>query len=680
MSVNGLRAPPSSLSRRVQQIVQLPLDSPDVRQTLQTLAASYESAGCVKPGLSGLARHRDLRADMQMQSAQMDADFVTALGLVDEVFAELEASVEQIDQRCAQLRMQVDGALRATAGVAAQVALMSEEQAELRVRREMAAGLLARLTLSPQEAAVLERVPLEVGAEFFAALDRVAEARAECRRLGALSKSTREPDKAEPAIAEAAEDLERRESSAHEGLLRWVQSSVRDQLNRDSPEFDMPLLRRALQRLRPHRALFDSVVSEVISVRREAVARGFTTALVRGGPNGLPRPIEAHAGDPQRYVGDMLAWVHQACASEKDLLYALLSGSSDEDPAETAHYQGFAELLAMSLEGVAEPLEIRVVQTIEELHEPAALFRISSLLAFYAGLFTAVCRTPAARDNTPETPASPAEKMPVFMTAVASLASRTHELLVQALNSRVAAVVDDFDSATTAALDAPASLDSLMATVAEIIRLHADSMSFSIGRESATDLSSAGPDASLPDIIKDITLILDRTLQEARTSSQQSSTLRPYERCLFELNVLGIMQTAIALPAAGLLDGWLVSAQKREEELVQDLGQHLLDVLKARSHLPFGSTADNGKEPQDFVASIEQIEAFNRVLKMATEMDVSRLVSRLLNQNLARSVAQSTTELFVQEYAQLHSKITAEYKDQPILTLLLSPETVSTLL
>jgi conserved oligomeric Golgi complex subunit 6 len=49
----------------------------------------------------------------------------------------------------------------------------------------------------------------------------------------------------------------------------------------------------------------------------------FLTALTRGGPSGLPRPIELHAHDPLRYVGDMLAWVHQAMAAERELLESL---------------------------------------------------------------------------------------------------------------------------------------------------------------------------------------------------------------------------------------------------------------------------------------------------------------------------------------------------------------------
>ena len=38
----------------------------------------------------------------------------------------------------------------------------------------------------------------------------------------------------------------------------------------------------------------------------------FIGALTRGGAGGMPRPIEMHAHDPRRFIGDMLAWVHQA--------------------------------------------------------------------------------------------------------------------------------------------------------------------------------------------------------------------------------------------------------------------------------------------------------------------------------------------------------------------------------
>lgn len=48
-------------------------------------------------------------------------------------------------------------------------------------------------------------------------------------------------------------------------------------------------------------------------MRHNALFRRFISALTRGGPGGMPRPIEVHAHDPLRYVGDMLGWLHQVC-------------------------------------------------------------------------------------------------------------------------------------------------------------------------------------------------------------------------------------------------------------------------------------------------------------------------------------------------------------------------------
>lgn len=37
------------------------------------------------------------------------------------------------------------------------------------------------------------------------------------------------------------------------------------------------------------------------------------------------KPIEMQSHDPTRYAGDMLAWLHQAAASEKEYLCSLTS-------------------------------------------------------------------------------------------------------------------------------------------------------------------------------------------------------------------------------------------------------------------------------------------------------------------------------------------------------------------
>jgi hypothetical protein len=60
--------------------------------------------------------------------------------------------------------------------------------------------------------------------------------------------------------------------------------------------------------------------------RQAALVSSFTSALTTGSrTGGATLPIDLHAHDALRYIGDMLAWVHQAIAAEREFLEALLS-------------------------------------------------------------------------------------------------------------------------------------------------------------------------------------------------------------------------------------------------------------------------------------------------------------------------------------------------------------------
>ncbi|KAJ2741402.1 hypothetical protein H4S06_005899, partial [Coemansia sp. BCRC 34490] len=141
MSSSDFATAAGSLARRASLAVQLPLDGPSARDALATVAAAY--ADSPRP-LADLARHRDLRADMQAAGAQMDREFARSLADVDSVFGDLECAVGALDRGCAALREHVNEALRCTAAAADHAALLADERRELAARHALASGFVER--------------------------------------------------------------------------------------------------------------------------------------------------------------------------------------------------------------------------------------------------------------------------------------------------------------------------------------------------------------------------------------------------------------------------------------------------------------------------------------------------------------------------------------------------------
>jgi hypothetical protein len=102
------------------------------------------------------------------------------------------------------------------------------------------------------------------------------------------------------------------------------------------------------------------------------------------------RPIELHAHDALRYIGDMLAWVHQGIAAEREFLEALLSIDTGmrmpgavRAPAH-AEDEWLAELMDAAVAGLCGPLRARVLQTIRAQESGLNAYKVARLLQFYA--------------------------------------------------------------------------------------------------------------------------------------------------------------------------------------------------------------------------------------------------------------------------------------------------------
>lgn len=160
------------------------------------------------------------------------------------------------------------------------------------------------------------------------------------------------------------------------------------------------------------------VLDEYRTSRRSVLVRAFIDALTQGGPGGTPKPIEMHAHDPKRYVGDMLAWLHQSIPSERENLLILLKGcdktgiaikwimfgaynnwfSGQKKREQTTAqmdcrykvillFTDVADQIQQTLsnitEGVCHPLKVRVEHILAADTPATVLYSIANLIRFY---------------------------------------------------------------------------------------------------------------------------------------------------------------------------------------------------------------------------------------------------------------------------------------------------------
>nr|VZI46336.1 unnamed protein product [Spirometra erinaceieuropaei] len=131
-------------------------------------------------------------------------------------------------------------------------------------------------------------------------------------------------------------------------------------------------------------ALRKYVLDEYANARRKVIAEAFINALTVGwtsGPGFEPvatKPMELQSHDPLRYAGDMLAWLHQATASEREYFKSLTSDKVDTELMQ--------DCLNNITNGLAYPLQLRLEQLLVTEHSAVLLYKINNVLQFYSSV------------------------------------------------------------------------------------------------------------------------------------------------------------------------------------------------------------------------------------------------------------------------------------------------------
>lgn len=235
-----------------------------------------------------------------------------AFDSIDEELERIRLEIENMSSTCESMRGRLNSVKEAS-GLAIQHAdqLFASEEAT-QVQLALSQAFLGHFSLTASQTRAIKNN--DVTPELFDALRRVHTIYNHSRTLlaGESQLQMRTGDEIGQQMSELLE-------IAYRKLYRWVKSEIKFLEIYNDPEVpDMMVM--AFEALQERPVLLAYCLDDVAKTRAKAVVDGFMDALTVGGPNGVPRPIDMHAHDPKRYVGDMAAFIHQALAAEIELL------------------------------------------------------------------------------------------------------------------------------------------------------------------------------------------------------------------------------------------------------------------------------------------------------------------------------------------------------------------------
>ncbi|CAA2999327.1 conserved oligomeric Golgi complex subunit 6 [Olea europaea subsp. europaea] len=393
------------LSRKLKKVLETRTDNPDLLASLSILSSFYTD--------NTPHSRRNLRSTVEKRALSINEEFLLASATAQQALDQVEDEVNALAECCDKIAKALNNCNATTGDIISTTERLKQELENTTLRQEIVSCFLRDYQLSNDEINALREEDLNEN--FFKALSHVQEIHTNCKVLLRTHHQR--------AGLELMDMMAVYQEGAYERLCRWVQTECRRLGDVDNPEV-CELLKTAVRCLKERPVLFKYCAEEVANMRHNALFRRFISALTRGGPGGLPRPIEVHAHDPLRYVGDMLGWLHQALASEKEFVVALLNPDAVADAGRNADQTSkigesdvaktesdLTFVLDRIFEGVCRPFKVRVEQVLQSQPNLIISYKLSNTLEFYfytvsdlLGRETALCNTIwALKDATQKT-------------------------------------------------------------------------------------------------------------------------------------------------------------------------------------------------------------------------------------------------------------------------------------
>ncbi|PVD24289.1 hypothetical protein C0Q70_14760 [Pomacea canaliculata] len=606
--VSGQQSNP--LSRKLNKILETRLENDkDLLEALKAMSSFFME--------NNLRSRRNLRSDIEKRSLAINEEFLSAFQAVKEQLDSVYGDVKAMSDCCQDMTNRLKAAKAQTNHLISQTTKLHAESQKLHMKQEVASSFLEKFQLKVDEIKVLRgHRDGSLHEDFFKALKRVKQIHSDCKVLLRTNQQT--------AGLEIMESMALQLESAYERLYRWTQKALQD---------------------RP--VLFKYSMDEYGTARRSAVVRGFIDALTRGGPGGTPRPIELHSHDPLRYTGDMLAWVHQATASEKEYLQTLLrlcqaSSASVEDN------------LGHITEGICRPFKVRVEQVLVSEQEAVTLYKLDNLLKFYHNTISQIVAADSA-----------------VLITITEVQDLSHRMFFNSLTCHANRLLDKVDL-PPADLGPTSSLTQTLQLLRDVLACH--------------DASVVPVDDKKQDYKQILSCVIDPLLQMC---SMSASRLNTVDMAAYMINCIYLIHSTLALYQ--FTDTRLEMLQAQTEAHVDTLVSEQAAYVLNRVGLTYVYSCI--QQYTDSQGPLSQMQGMDTIsVKSAMNKFDSYLASPdslalpqcglLLGTLLRETVKRRSVELICQAYQQMYAAITdpkQEYKD-PQSTVPRTPEQVLKLL
>lgn len=326
------------------------------------------------------SRH-NLLGNIERKSLQTHRQFLESFGAIHNQLQQVENAVKTMRNTCDHMQERLNQTNTTASRVITSTQSLQEKRLKTQEKQTIVQKYLDQFLLTEAERSLLtnQEKDEDLSIEFFRALKRVQQISNNAKKY-LLEKYSH----AEIAIKDS---LSITQQAAYSKLYSWIQSKFKTFYD-TTPEITEEM-RLAIQSIHERPVFLQHSLKEIIDVRATTVHDAFINALERGGPNGIPKPIEIHAHDPFRYVSDMLGCIHQLLASEYEILYTLFIGEpgtkvQNSDQTNVVEYKSKMDfVLSGTFDKICNPFEIRLEQALLLQPGPVVLFKIANLLDFY---------------------------------------------------------------------------------------------------------------------------------------------------------------------------------------------------------------------------------------------------------------------------------------------------------